>query len=344
MYFELTSTADMMAIVDLMSTIELVGFIDFTKLLPFALFGAIAIGAWVLIDTLFNSKTKSESRLEKMRSLARGETYTEPEKTSAKEGIAKLLESASPKFSEALQPKNEKEINKQKIQLDSAGFRSESAPNVLATVKVISGVFGLFLGGAGGLLTKGVDMWTAIYALGVGGLFVLLPGMVVNLFASKRKEKIFLGLPDALDLMTVCVEAGLGQDQAMRRVAEELDKTHPVIAEEFDICNKQLQMGKTREHVLQELGTRNDVDDLKTFSQVLIQVDKFGTSVAKALRTQSDAMRVRRRQLAEEKASKTAVYLLFPLVLFIFPGIFVVLVGPAAITMVNEMLPMMAGN
>ena len=324
--------------------LHLLSMIDFTSILPFALFGAFAIGAWVLVDTMFNKQTKSESRLDKMRNLARGEAYVEPGKTSAKDGIVNLLESASPAFSDAMKPKSEKEASKIKIKLDSAGFRSETAPNILATLKVLSGILGLFLGGAGGIFRSGFTMWAAIYALIAGGVFVLLPEIVVGRFAAKRKEKIFLGLPDALDLMTVCVEAGLGQDQAMRRVAEELDKTHPIIAEEFDMCNKQLQMGKTREHVLNDLGTRNDVDDLKTFSQVLIQVDKFGTSVAKALRTQSDAMRVRRRQIAEEKASKTAVQLLFPLVLFIFPGIFVVLVGPAAITMVNEMLPMMGGN
>jgi tight adherence protein C len=159
-----------------------------------------------------------------------------------------------------------------------------------------------------------------------------------------RKQKVFLGLPDALDLMVVCVEAGLGMDQAMRRVSEELVKTHPVIATEFNICNQQLQMGKPREAVLNELGDRNGVDDLRTLASVMIQVDKFGTSVGRALRTQSDSMRVRRRQIAEEKAAKTAVKMIFPLVLFIFPGVFVVLVGPAAITMVREMMPMMTGG
>ena len=141
--------------------------------------------------------------------------------------------------------------------------------------------------------------------------------------------------------MVVCVEAGLGMDQALRRVAEEMVDTHPVVAHEFQVCNQQLQYGSTRETVLTELGDRNGVDDLKTLASVMIQVDKFGTSVGKALRIQSDAMRTRRRQIAEEKASKTAVQLIFPLVLFIFPGIFVVLVGPAAITMMDELLPMM---
>jgi tight adherence protein C len=144
--------------------------------------------------------------------------------------------------------------------------------------------------------------------------------------------------------MVVCVEAGLGMDQALRRVADEMADSQPIVANEFQLCNQQLQMGSTREIVLSELGDRNGVDDLKTLASVMIQVDRFGTSVGKALRTQSEAMRTRRRQIAEEKASKTAVKLIFPLVLFIFPGIFVVLVGPAALTMINEMLPMMAGR
>jgi len=114
--------------------------------------------------------------------------------------------------------------------------------------------------------------------------------------------------------MVVCVEAGLGMDQALRRVAEEMVDIHPVVAHEFQMCNQQLQYGSTRETVLTELGERNGVEDLNTLASVMIQVDKFGTSVGKALRIQSDAMRTRRRQIAEEKASKTAVQLIFPLV------------------------------
>ena len=117
-----------------------------------------------------------------------------------------------------------------------------------------------------------------------------------------------------------------------------------MIAEEFAIWNFQLQMGRARSEVLQDLGNRTGVDDLRSLASILIQADKFGSSVAQALRVQSDSMRTRRRQLAEEKAAKTAVKLIFPLVLFIFPGIFVVLVGPAAITMVREMLPVMKGG
>ncbi len=171
-----------------------------------------------------------------------------------------------------------------------------------------------------------------------------LPELVLWWLTRRRKEQIFLGLPDALDLMVVCVEAGLGLDQAMRRVSDEMQKSYPVIAAEFGLCNLHMQMGRGRAQVLQELGQRSGVDDLRALASILIQADKFGSSIAQALRVQSDSMRTRRRQIAEEKAAKTAVKLIFPLVLFIFPGIFVVLVGPAAITMVREMFPAMSGQ
>ena len=180
--------------------------------------------------------------------------------------------------------------------------------------------------------------------MAVAGLFFYLPDLIVWFVGRKRKESIFLGLPDALDLMVVCVEAGLGLDQAMRKVADEMKNSYRVLAEEFGIANFQLQMGRPRNEVLHELGMRTGVPDLRSLAGVLIQADKFGSSIAQALRVQSDSMRTRRRQLAEERAAKTAVKLIFPLVMFIFPGIFVVLVGPAAITMIRELFPMMAGN
>ncbi len=308
-------------------------------LLLFAAFLAIAIGAWVLLDVLFNRKTKTESRLESMKNRALGKEADVRKTGGAKEGLAKLLEAASPTLAEPLKPKNEKDQNKLRKQLNTAGFRSEQAPVLFTTVKMMSAILGLVLGGGLSLFGNGMNMYSLVYTIISAGVFMFLPEVILAFIASGRRQKIFLGLPDALDLMVVCVEAGLGMDQAMRKVAEELSEAHPTIGHEFQLCNQQLQYGWTRVMVLTELGERNGVEDLQTLSSILIQVDKFGTSVGTALRTQSDAMRTRRRQIAEEKAAKTAVKLIFPLVLFIFPGIFVVLVGPAAITMVNEMLP-----
>ena len=207
---------------------------------------------------------------------------------------------------------------------------------------------GLIVGGlfSGAILffITGINQTSLIRTgLVAGGLFYL-PDILLWWISKKRRENIFLGLPDALDLMVVCVEAGLGLDQAMRRVSEELRKSYRVIADEFGLCNFHLQMGKTRSEVLHDLGERTRVEDLRSLAAIIIQADKFGSSIGQALRVQSDSMRTRRRQLAEERAAKTAVKLIFPLVLFIFPGIFVVLVGPAAITMIREMFPAMQGG
>ena len=165
-----------------------------------------------------------------------------------------------------------------------------------------------------------------------------LPVIALRVIVSMRQEAIFLSMPDALDLLVVCVEAGLGLDAAMRRVNEELTDTAVELCQEITACNMQLQMGRARRDVLHDLGVRTGVDDVKTLVAILIQAEKFGSSIANALRVQSDSMRIKRRQMAEEQAQKTGVKIIFPLVLFIFPGIFVVLVGPAAIMVVRQML------
>jgi tight adherence protein C len=171
-------------------------------------------------------------------------------------------------------------------------------------------------------------------AICAGGLFYA-PDIIVALIASSRKQKIFLSMPDCLDLLVVCVEAGLGLDAGMRRICEELADSAPELCTELSLANMQLQMGRARREVLHDLGVRTGCDDMKALVATLIQAERFGSSIAQALRVQSDAMRTKRKQMAEEKAQKTAVQMLFPMILFIFPGIFVVLVGPAAIKMAN---------
>ncbi len=165
-----------------------------------------------------------------------------------------------------------------------------------------------------------------------------LPAIILWWLRKKRQEEIFPTLPDALDLLVVCVESGLGLDAAMRKVCDEMADHAKIISQEFALANFQLQMGRPRREVLHDLGVRTGVDDVRSLAAILIQADRFGSSIAQALRVQSDSMRTRRKQLAEEKAAKTAVQLLFPLILFIFPGIFVVLVGPAAINIYEIML------
>jgi tight adherence protein C len=188
------------------------------------------------------------------------------------------------------------------------------------------------------LVRNGFSLETVFWVVICGGAGFYLPVIGLWFLRSQRQKEIFLTLPDALDLMVVCVESGLGLDAAMRKVTDEMKGHARTISEEFALANLQLQMGRPRREVLHDLGVRTGVDDVRSLAAILIQADRFGASIAQALRVQSDSMRTRRKQIAEEKAAKTAVQLIFPLVLFIFPGIFVVLVGPAAINISRQLL------
>lgn len=309
-----------------------------------AVFGAVAAVAWWALDAMSRSKPRAEQRLEEYREPNARKSDLLNGKASKAGAISKVLAKASPALSAPLQPKSEAEVSKVRDKLNMAGFRSPNAPQMYWSLKILALGAGFFLGGGVMLLTKGVNTDALTYTGIIAGVCFYLPEVVLWVIKKGRQDNIFYGLPDALDLMVVCVEAGLGLDQAMRKVTDEMKKTYKVISEEFGLSNMQLQMGRARTEVLHDLGARTGVDDLKALAAILIQADKFGSSVAQALRVQSDSMRTRRRQLAEEKAAKTAVKLIFPLVLFIFPAIFVVLVGPAAITMVNELFPTMGGS
>lgn len=318
--------------------------------LAFVLFGA---AAWLLMDVFSSRASTAEQRLDEfkdpsLRKRKAGDAGGESGLST--ENFARAIEKASPALSRPLQPKNENEAGKLKQRLVHAGFRSEAAPAIFLSFKFAMLILGLVLGGGTMALlsyvngTELLEQKNLYKSLAIAGGLFYLPELGLMWLTKRRTEQIFLGLPDALDLLVVCVEAGLGLDQAMRRVSEEMEKSFPIIAEEFGLCNLQLQMGRSRAEVLQELGRRSGVDDLRSLASILVQADKFGSSIAQALRVQSESMRTRRRQIAEEKAAKTAVKLIFPLVIFIFPGIFVVLVGPAAITMVREMFPAMSGG
>ena len=311
-----------------------------------AVFVTIAVVIWLAFGWMVRGNNRAEQRLDDFRDpLARKKREEGGgSKPKTADAISHMLAAASPALAKPLQPKTEKEQSKLKLKLGYAGFRGEAAPQIFLMMKIVMLGVGLFFGGGTTYVLYGFSQAALFRLVLIAGASFYFPDAIIWWLGKKRKESIFLGLPDALDLLVVCVEAGLGLDQAMRKVAEEMKKSYRVIAEEFSLCNLQLQMGRARAQVLQELGSRSGVDDLKSLASILIQADKFGSSIAQALRVQSDSMRTRRKQIAEEKAAKTAVKLIFPLVLFIFPGIFVVLVGPAAITMVREMFPAMRGG
>ncbi|VAX38166.1 Type II/IV secretion system protein TadC, associated with Flp pilus assembly [hydrothermal vent metagenome] len=311
--------------------------IELIDIVPIAVFGVVMFIAWALYNAFSSKTSRAAERLEEIRDP--GKRKERLRKEGASNGMGEMLEKAAPQLSRALKPKTELEQSALKIRLANAGFNAPNSWNIYLTLKLIFFGLGIFVGMSVGAIRSGLMTQEGITALVIGGgVGFYIPEAVLWYLRITRQESIFLSLPDALDLLVVCVEAGLGLDAGMRRVSEELNDSNPELCQELDLCNFQLQMGRKRRDVLHDLGVRTGVDDMRALAAILIQADKFGSSIAQALRAQSESMRVKRSQLAEEKAAQTAVKMIFPLVLFIFPGIFVVLVGPAAIMLIEGLL------
>ena len=305
------------------------------ELVPLLVFACLVAGVFALLSMMSNRNSRAQERLERISRPASLVDIEDPKRKS--ERFQGVMETAKA-LSKPLMPQTELEQSQLKIRLANAGFRSESASAVYLGLRVAVLIGFMLLGLAICLPRYGLksDVLVPLGAFVLIGFF--LPSLVLWFIRKQRQDAIFLSLPDALDLLVVCVESGLGLDAAMRKVCDEMKDHAKVIAEEFSLANFQVQMGRPRREVLHDLGVRTGVDDVRSLAAILIQADRFGSSIAQALRVQSDSMRTRRKQLAEEKAAKTAVQLIFPLVLFIFPGIFVVLVGPAAISIMKTML------
>ncbi|MGH7558602.1 MAG: type II secretion system F family protein [Gemmatimonadota bacterium] len=221
--------------------------------------------------------------------------------------------------------------------LTRAGYRQVNSVAIYYTVRLV-----LVAGLAGGafMLTSlsGVRPIGMLLMTGMGALTGwLLPLYVLRRRTRQRSRIIQLSLPDMLDMMVVCVEAGLGLNQAMQRVAEELGTMSPELSEELQLTNLEIQTGTPREEALRNLADRSGSTDLKSLVGMLIQTDRFGTSIARALRVHSRALRTKRRQRAEEQAAKTTIKLIFPLVLFIFPALMVVILVPAILHIVRSL-------
>jgi tight adherence protein C len=303
-------------------------------LVPLAVFLAMTLGTWFVLGLMAGRPKTAEQRLSRLLDPRAAESG-QAEHAKRQEVFQAKVTAAANKLGQSLRPSDTEELGKIRVRLLNAGYRQEQAVAVFYGVKVLGLLLGIVVAFPPCMLKFGMSQMSYVITAAVGGLGFYLADFVINNQKKRRSEAIFLGLPDALDLMVVCVEAGLGLDAAMRRVTNELARSCPVICEEFAISNFQIQMGRARRDVLRDLGTRTGVDDVRSLAAVIIQAEKFGSSIAAALRAQSDAMRVRRRQLAEERAAMTSVKIMLPLIFFIFPGVFVVLVGPAAMRMAS---------
>jgi tight adherence protein C len=303
------------------------------NVVPLAVFVAMTLGAWGVLGLVATRPKSAELRLKRLLDPH----SVEITQAKRQEQVQAKMAAAANKLGQSLRPSDAQELGKIRTKLMNAGFRHEQAVAVFFGIKFILLLITLIGAFPPCVFYFGMTQKSYMIAAGVGGFAFYLPDFILGKRKKSRGEAIFMGLPDALDLMVVCVEAGLGLDAAMRRVTTELGQSSPVLCEEFAIANFQIQMGRPRKDVLRDLGTRTGVDDVRALSAVIIQAEKFGSSIAAALRVQSDAMRLRRRQLAEARAAETSVKIMLPLILFIFPGVFVVLVGPAALNMVGMM-------
>jgi tight adherence protein C len=271
------------------------------------------------------------------------EERTEPGRDT---GWLKIVADLTRPISELAAPEEGYEKSSVKLRFVHAGIRHPQAPTAFFGLKTALTLglplFGFAAMAFTGSLPKGNNVLLLLLVLAALGYYA--PNIVLNGMVKRRQREIFENFPDALDLMTVCVEAGLGTEAAMMRVAKDMQVKSPALGDEMRLVNLELRAGGDRERALRNLAFRTGVDEIDGFVSMINQAERFGTSIAASLRIQSDLLRTRRRQRAEEAAAKIALKLLFPLIFCIFPSLMVVLMGPAMIQVYRVLLPAMGGN
>ncbi len=296
-------------------------------------FAAITLGAMSLYWVLYRPQSAATERL---KNLGEARSAVAPPSVGALEigtveGVAERM--AKP-FSR-LAPPSAAEAHKLQKQLMQAGYRSPAAPVIFRAVQLTALFsFPAIVALACVLLARPLGsafLWMLVAF--VAGFF--LPRYALRKLIKGRQQRVRWGLADALDLMVVSIEAGLGLNAALVRVGEEMRIAHPEISEEFELTNLEIRVGRERDEALRNLAERTGVDDLQSLVAMLIQADRFGTSIARAIRVYSDSLRTKRRQRAEQAAQKAAVKLLLPLALFLFPTLFIVILGPAALNLID---------
>ena len=249
-----------------------------------------------------------------------------------KPAIRERIEQALDPISKAI-PLSPSDVSRTRRWLIQAGFRDAIDVNYYFGARVLMAAIGF----VGVMLFSGFN--NPFLLAGIPGLGFFLPRFILKRMIRDRQNRIRLGLPDALDLTVICVEAGLALDQALMRVGQDLHHAHVDLSDEFHLVNLEMRAGKPRAEALRNLVDRTGVDDIRSLVGTLIQTDRFGTSVAQALRVHSDSLRTERRQRAEEQAAKTTIKMVVPLVVFVLPSILFVTIGPAVISLIRQLGP-----
>ncbi len=299
------------------------------SVIVFGLVVALVLGSFLYLQNVEQRRT--------LKARARGETYESISETA--DALASDIGSVFKNHLRAVivrlgqisMPRSEEEIARINQHFIRAGYRNRRMVIIFFGAKVLCAAVLLvcFLSLRLFIIAHmgAVGLMVACMAAVSAGFF--LPNMWLNLKVSGRRDMLTRGLPDALDLLVVCVEAGMGLDSAMKRVGEEMSLSNKALCDEFRLFNLELRAGKSRHDALKNLATRTGLDDIASLTTLLIQTERFGTSIGRALRVHSDSMRSKRAQRVEEVAAKLPIKMLFPTIFFIFPSLFVVLLGPA---------------
>lgn len=287
-----------------------------------ALFVAVALGTGALVRATLAANAPARRRLEAAASGRSGDLVLD---TPA---LAESLGPVAKKIATVVH-KSPKDMTRLRRRLVTAGYRSLNAAVLFSAAKIVTAI-GLSMVLVA--LTGRRGILLALFSLLVG---FMIPDLWLARRTRQRQKVIRNGLPDALDLFIVCLEAGSSLDQAIVKASDELDIAYPALAEELRLITTESRAGKPRLEAFKNFADRTQVDDVRALVAMLVQTDRFGTSVAQALRTHAETARTKRRQAAEEKAAKLSVKLVFPLVLFLFPALYVVVLGPAVVKIVQ---------
>jgi tight adherence protein C len=296
-------------------------------------FVCISLGLMGVYWLLYRPQSAATERLKRLtdRTLAPASTSVSLDDRSSPSDLTQRL--ATPLG--RLLPPSAGEARKLQKQLMQAGFSSSSAPITYRAIQICTlAAFPVMVAVACAILARPLSS-AALYILFAFVIGFVFPRYVLGRMIRNRQQLVRWGLADALDLMVISIEAGLGLNAAMMKVSSELKDVHPDICDEFELANLEIRVGRDRDEALRNLAERTGVDDLRSLVAMLIQTDKFGTSIAKAIRVFSDSLRTKRRQRAEQAAQKAAVKLLFPLACFLFPTLFIAILGPAALQLID---------